>query len=180
MLQSALSIVGLAFILLQVGLQVGGVVKNTALATALYSIGGLLLLLGIGLAIYSAWTKKREVVLRFNGEVKNLDRVNKNEVAMHRGRLPTAEGNVRVLIRAVFNPVAPSLPIQNMKLDVSGIELETAFPPTEVSKGSTWEGSFEIPEELGVRNMTASLVAYVGTERFLSREFPIPFDKLGE
>jgi hypothetical protein len=101
-------------------------------------------------------------------------------VAIHRGKFPTAEGDILVLVKAVFNPTAPSLPIANLKLDVSGVELETEFPPTEVHKGQSWEGFFEIPQELGVRNVNASLVAYVGTERFPSPEFPIPFDRLGE
>ncbi len=125
-------------------------------------------------------TSGGEVVLRLNGEVRNLERVTRSEAAMHRGRLPTAEGNIRALVKASFDPLRTSSTIQQFNLEVSGVELETEFPPTVVHKGDHWEGTFEIPQSLEVCGTTARLVAHVGAQQCPSPDLPIPFEKLGK
>jgi hypothetical protein len=156
-----------------------------------YSIEAILLGVGVVITALGIWAgviwsrfgrnaeeNVSKAAISLNGEVKSLERVNRNDVAIHRGKLPTAEGNIRALVKAVFNPTAASLAIDPLKLNVSGVELETEFPPTEVHKGQSWEGFFEIPQELEVTNAKATLVAYVGTEHFDSPEFPVPFERL--
>ena len=148
--------------------------------TALGIWAGLaLIVIGVAGLLWSRFGKDEPAVV-LHGSIRSLERVSANDVALHRGNLPTEAGSTRVLARAVFAPKHATLPVSSLKLDVSGVELETESPPTEVHKGESWEGFFEIPESLEVPGMTGRLVALVGTERFTSPEFRIPFDKLGE
>ncbi|MFA5056394.1 MAG: hypothetical protein WC562_09565 [Dehalococcoidia bacterium] len=115
--------------------------------------------------------------LRIFGQVESIDYGDYYSVMF--GNVKT-EGNAKVLVKAGFGTTSESLPITQFKLEIAGKEIPTEFPPKEVSKGSSWEGFFEVPKELQIKDIAARLFARVGETRYDSDEFPLPFKSIGE
>lgn len=151
-------------------------------------LSGVSLIVLMGIIIYwlkhrkeSEWSKQssdkiEEPLLKIIGQVEAIEPIDYYQSGF--GDV-SAEG-IKVLVKAVFNSTEQSLPITQFALEVSGLEIETKFPPKKVSSGSPWAGYFEIPKTLQIKNIPARLFARVGQTRYDSPEFPIPFKSIGE
>jgi len=141
-----------------------------------YIAGGLFILLGLVFLICPKKVSKTDGVLDIGGKVKSLERINANHVILCQG---TKEGNIIALVEAVFNPSNPPISPSRIALEVWGKQLVTNSKlSSELNKGDSWNGFFEIPQELEKHNTKARLVVDALGNRYFSSEFPIPFEKV--
>jgi len=124
----------------------------------------------------SSADKIEEPLLKIRGQVERVEPFDYYAAAVGDGEM----GDIKVLVKAAFNPMEQSIPIAQFALEVAGKEIKTEFPPKEVSKGDSWEGYFRVPKTLQIKNISARLFARVGDTRYYSPEFPIPFKSVGE